>query len=107
MRRRYGLMELLFDGAEGIAKYIADERREKRGEMQRNNEYLGDISGGHYLDYIEVLRMEMENIKYARESVEQEQRKKYNFSNRDTCMDDLYAPPAGGNNSNNKGSGSY
>ena len=102
--RRYGLFDLLLYGAVGIARYIADERRERRGEMQRGN-WDSDTSRTHSLDYIEEMRTELENIKYARENTERQQREKYNFSNRDAGMDDLYAPPAD-NNGKKGGSGS-
>jgi hypothetical protein len=89
--RRYGLLDLLFEGAVAAADYIADERREKRGEMQRNNTYLGDISGNRTLEFAELLRTDMENEKAMRSSTEQELRDSYNFSNRNTGMDDLFS----------------
>ena len=96
--RRYGLLDLLFEGAVAAADYIADERREKRGERQRNNVYLGDISGKRSIDFAEQLRIDMENEKAMRQSTEQQQRNNYNFSNRNAGMDDLFAASATQNN---------
>ena len=89
--RRYGLLDLLFEGAVAAADYIADERREKRGEMQRNNVYLGDISGSRSIDFAEQLRIDMEMEKAMRRSTEQQQRRNYNFSDGNRTMDDLFS----------------
>ena len=97
MRRGYGLLDLLFDGISAAADYIEDEQREKRGERQRNNVYLGDISGNRSLDFAELLRADMETEKAMRENTERQQREKYNFSDRNTGMDDLFANTGGMN----------
>lgn len=99
--RGYGLFDLLFDGINAAGRYIADERREARGEAQRNTEYIGDISGSRGLDFAELLRADMEREKEMRESTERQQREKYNFSDRSAAMDDLFA----GSGTNNNGSG--
>lgn len=91
MRRGYGLFDFLIEGAFAAADYIADEQREKRGQSQRNNVYLGDLSGNRTLDFAEQLRMDMEREKAMREATEQQKRDNYNFSNRNTGMDDLFA----------------
>ncbi len=91
MRGNYGLLDLLLRGVNATAKYIADERREARGERQQNNEYLGDISGTRGLEFAELLRRDMENEKAMREQTENQQREKYNFSDRNAGMDDLYS----------------
>ena len=67
--RGYGLFDLLFDGINAAGRYIADERREARGEAQRNTEYVGDISGSRGLDFAELLRADMEREKEMRESI--------------------------------------
>ena len=91
MRRGYGLLDLLFDGITAAADYIEDEQREKRGERQRNNVYLGDISGNRSLEFAELLRADMETEKAMRENTERQQREKYNFNDRNAGMDDLFA----------------
>ncbi len=85
------LIELIINAIRGLFRYAADERRESRGETMRNNQYLGDISGNRSLDYISELREDMENIKRARESMEQQQREKYVFSDNGADMDDIYS----------------
>ncbi len=96
--RRYGLLDLLFEGAVAAADYIADERREKRGEMQRNTVHLGDISGNRSLEFAELLRADMETEKAMRSNTEQQLRSNYNFSNRNAGMDDLFAGATQQNN---------
>ena len=111
--RGYGLFDLLFDGINAAGRYIADERREARGEAQRNTEYIGDISGSRGLDFAELLRADMELEKEMRESTERQQREKYNFSDRSAAMDDLFIGNSGskgtdsGNNNGGFGSGQY
>ena len=85
------LIELIINAIRGLCRYAEDERRESRGETMRNNQYLGDISGNRSLDYISELREDMENIKRARESMEQQQREKYVFSDNGADMDDIYS----------------
>ncbi|WP_295094057.1 hypothetical protein [Ruminococcus sp.] len=85
------LIELIINAIRGLFRYAEDERRESRGETMRNNQYLGDISGNRSLDYISELREDMENIKRARESMEQQQREKYVFSDNGADMDDIYS----------------
>ena len=99
--RGYGLLDLLFDGINAAGRYIADERREARGEAQRNTEYLGDISGSRGLEFAELLRADMEREKEMRESTEKQQREKYNFNDRSAAMDDIFID----GNTNNNGSG--
>lgn len=84
-------IELIFRAIYGLFRYAADERREKRGKAMNNNQYLGDISGNHSLDYFDELREDMENIKRARESMEQQQREKYVFSDSKADMDDIFS----------------
>ncbi len=111
--RGYGLFDLLFDGVNAAARYIADERREARGEAQQNTEYLGDISGSGGLEFAELLRADMEREKEMRESTERQQREKYNFSDRSAAMDDLFIgsggskDKGGGNNNGGFGNGEY
>lgn len=90
-RMELRLIELIVRAISGIFRYAEDERREKRGEGMRNNQYLGDISGNRSLDYITELREDMENIKRARESTEQQQREKYVFRDNGADMDDIFA----------------
>lgn len=85
------LLELIVSAIHGFVRYAADERREKRGEPMRNDQYYGSISGNHSLDYITELREDMEEIKRARESMEQQQREKYVFSDSRADMDDIYS----------------
>ena len=106
MGRGYGFLDFLFEGIVATADYIADERREKRGEMQRNNAFLGDIRGNRTLDFAEQLRLDMENEKAMREAAEQQKRDKYNFTNRNTSMDDLYFGGNNGSGGQNGGFGS-
>ncbi len=107
------MFDLLFDGINAAGRYIADERREARGEAQRNTEYVGDISGSRGLDFAELLRADMEREKQMREATENEQREKYNFSDRSAAMDDLFVGSGTNNNGNNGnnsggfGSGEY
>jgi hypothetical protein len=84
-------IELIFKAIYGLFRYADDERREKRGEAMNNNQYLGDLSGNHSLDYITELREDMESIKRARENMEQQQREKYVFSDNGANMDDIYS----------------
>lgn len=112
MGRGYGLFDFLIEGAFAAADYIADAQREKRGEAQRNNVYLGDLSGNRSLDFAEQLRMDMEREKEMREATEQLKRDNYNFSNRNTGMDDLFAgtPTVSGTDngsSGNNGGGNH
>ena len=85
------LLELIVSAIHGFVRYAADERREKRGEPMRNDQYYGSISGNRSLDYITELREDMEEIKRARESMEQQQREKYVFSDSRDDMDDIYS----------------
>lgn len=84
-------IELIINAVRGLFRYAEDERRESRGEAMRNTQYLGDISGSHSLDYVSELREDMENIKRARESMEQQQREKYVFRDNGADMDDIYS----------------
>lgn len=72
--------------------YFIDEKREERGETTKHREYMGSLSNNNF-DYIEHVRSELEDIKYAREATENEQREKYVFHDSGNGMDDIYSCP--------------
>ena len=90
-RMEFRLIQLIIRAISGLFRYAEDERREKRGEPMRNDKYYGSLSGNRSLDYITELREDMEEIKRARESMEQQQREKYVFSDSRADMDDIYS----------------
>jgi len=85
------LLLAIIGGIIKFIQYFQDEKREERGEPSQNREFMGSISDNHSMDFVEQWRSELENIKNMRENTEQEQRDKYNFSNRNANMDDLYS----------------
>ena len=90
-RMEFRLIQLIIRAISGLFRYAEDERREKRGEPMRNDKYYGSLSDNRSLDYITELREDMESIKRARESMEQQQREKYVFSDSRADMDDIYS----------------
>lgn len=84
------LICLVVSGIIGFIKYFADEKREERGEPTKHREYMGSLSDNN-MTYIEHMRSELEDIKYAREATENQQREKYVFHDSGDGMDDIYS----------------
>lgn len=74
-----------------FAHYFADAKREERGELSQHREYMGNLTDNNDLNYVEHLRSELEDIKYARETTENEIRNQYVFHDDGNGMDDVYA----------------
>lgn len=74
----------------GFIKYFIDAKREERGEPTKYREYMGSLSDNN-MGFIEHMRSELEDIKYAREATENEQRSNYVFHDSGNGMDDIYS----------------
>lgn len=75
-----------------FARYFRDERREQRGEAPAQERVSTSLTG-KAVEFVDVLRSDMENVKQAIESGEEERRAKYVFSDSGDDMDDIYFIP--------------